>query len=534
MKKNIIYLTFLFVILASCSKEKGAEMTVGRLITNETLIKSNSAYPYAKAVLDSVLEKATIIDSLLPGQTSTKKDTLVRGYAKLEAYFYDIDSLRFLKAGFCWSTTNAFPEITNSEYRYTVKDSTIFEENMYEFTMLDSLRYLKTDTRYYLRSFVIARDLRSGRVDTGYNQNVLDFRTRIAEDVWFYKKPFSGLSRSEAATFVIDNIMYMAGGENGSYPLNDLWAYNPNTDSWTQPALLPTPRARGVAFAIIGKADYYVGYIGLGIIDAQGTPSDKFEIYSPEHNTWDESYRKFEGGARHDAVAFTLTGADGRPVAYVGFGCNDIFKQELNAYVHHPASDLYKYNIKADTAASLLTWNSVGVSGLPTYGIVEACATSIGNRAYIFGGYKHKTADGTGVKEYQKNLFIYDNLSNQEIGGNFAIIGDFPGLPRANAAMFSLSFTKDNQNRSFIYFGTGRTADADGKEYYLNDFWGFDLQQASWVRLSNYKGDACEGAIGFHVKKNHDDYGLNVLDRGYIGTGRTAKKLSNEIWEYLP
>jgi len=519
MKKNIFYIIFLVVIFASCKKEKGESFMSNRTIDSFSVVTAHldPAYPYARAYMDSLVENEIIIDSLAPGEISNNKDTLVKAYIKLSSYFFDIDSIVFLKAGFCWSTTQTQPTMRNAFFQYTITDSTKINIDDYTFEFSDRIDYLKTDTRYYVRSFVIGRDLHENRYDTAYNQQVLSFRTRIAEDVWFSKKLISGMPRYEAVSFVLNNEAYIAGGENGAAPLRDCWKYNSSDDTWSQAGDMRFSRKSAVAFVINDKYDLKRAYVGLGIVDALGTKSDEFESYNSTNNSWEiNTYRKFEGGKRSNAVAFVLKDLQGKDAAFVGFGENN-----------YPVTDLYWYDLKADTAGSLLAWKQINATGLPNYGITEACATEINNKAYIFGG-----VNGNG--DYQKNMVIYDpTISVTEPQGHFSVVSNFKGTPRANASMFSLTYEKNGETFNYVYVGTGRT----NGDVYLNDFWGYDLNQGIWIQKSYFKGEPCEGAVGFDIVKDHDDYGLKVLSRGFIGTGKTKNESTiwtRELWEYLP
>jgi len=520
MKRNIFYIVFLMVLFTNCKKEQGESFLVNHAVDALTMVKTNTAYPYAKAYLDSLIENEIVIDTLLPGQISTKKDTLVKAVVTLEVNLFDIDSLILLKTGLCWSETDTAPDMSNS---YIFANATItIKDNTFKFN--NEISHLKTDTRYYVRSFVIATDLRSGRVDTGYNQQVLNFRTRIPKDVWFSKKLFTGTPRSEAATFVVDNYAYIAGGENGKVPMKDTWRYDANNDAWSQCADMEIPRTSAVAFVVPAKDGVKRGYVGLGIVDANGTKTADFINYNPGYNYWgkDFIYRDFEGGERVNAIAFTLTDNLGKARAFVGFGENK-----------YPLNDLYWYDQKGDTAGSTLAWRHINASGLPgdvlTHGLTEACATELNNKGYIFGGI-----NGSGV--YQKNLIIFDLETNYP-DGTYSVISNFTGSPRANGAMFSLTFEQDGATENYVYISTGRTNNnvSGAASFYLDDLWGYDINQATWERKSNYKGQACEGGIGFDIKKDHDDYGLKVLSRGFIGMGKNSgNTLSREIWEYLP
>ncbi|OKL38993.1 Kelch repeat-containing protein [Pontibacter flavimaris] len=76
-------------------------------------------------------------------------------------------------------------------------------------------------------------------------------------------KVFPG-PRSYATTFTIHNNAYLVGGTNGA-PLNDVWKFDPATDTWTKLGDFKG----GMRQAAIGFGVGEFGYIGLGNSGAQ-------------------------------------------------------------------------------------------------------------------------------------------------------------------------------------------------------------------------------------------------------------------------
>ncbi len=113
-----------------------------------------------------------------------------------------------------------------------------------------------------------------------------------ANDTWTRKADFPGGWRDEAVAFVIGNRGYVGTGKGASVVgqgnlKNDLWEYNPFTDSWTQMADMPAAkRCNAVAFAIDGKG--YVGTGGTGGTGPSftaGTTYGDFWEFTPPYNT---------------------------------------------------------------------------------------------------------------------------------------------------------------------------------------------------------------------------------------------------------
>lgn len=106
---------------------------------------------------------------------------------------------------------------------------------------------------------------------------------------WSRKSDFPGIPRQAAAGFVVDGIIYYGGGMAGySRTLQDFWAYNPATDTWTKLEHdYPDPFcAWSVGFAVGGHG--YVGtganFIDQGIGLTAHMYSYPFEFPSPRAN----------------------------------------------------------------------------------------------------------------------------------------------------------------------------------------------------------------------------------------------------------
>ena len=121
--------------------------------------------------------------------------------------------------------------------------------------------------------------------------------------------------RSRAVAFTIGDRGYVACGINGpttGYNLNDLWAYDPSADTWTQRASIPaSPRNGAFAFSMGG-----LGFIGCGQNGTSGTDA-VFVRYDPVTNSW-QGQSAYGGGARYTAKGassgvhgFAATGSAG-------------------------------------------------------------------------------------------------------------------------------------------------------------------------------------------------------------------------------
>ncbi len=99
---------------------------------------------------------------------------------------------------------------------------------------------------------------------------------------WVNQSEFSGVVRTEASSFVINDIAYIATGYDGTNRLADMWSFSPagSIGIWTQKAQFPgTPRNSAVGFAAAGKGYITTGYDGLNML------GDTWQ-YDPVANTW--------------------------------------------------------------------------------------------------------------------------------------------------------------------------------------------------------------------------------------------------------
>ena len=138
-----------------------------------------------------------------------------------------------------------------------------------------------------------------------YNSSTNEW-TQISDlgfDIW------GGNRRTGMASFVIDDIAYLAGGASNTGDL-DAWSYDPGSDSWIQIADFPFPSYESVGFQIGG-----IGYVTGGASIGGADPSAKSWSYSPDSDSWEESYSIKLGRRWH--FSFVLNGK-----AYIGGGDN--------------------------------------------------------------------------------------------------------------------------------------------------------------------------------------------------------------------
>jgi len=126
-------------------------------------------------------------------------------------------------------------------------------------------------------------------------------------DTWTTKAPMP-TARYHAAAAVGDGIIYVAGGIGGP-TLPILEAYDPKTDTWTTKAPMPTARYGAAAGVIDG-----ILYVAGGARTAPGVATfGVLEVYDPKTNSWSvkssmPTPRKWVGAAVLDAMLYVVGG----------------------------------------------------------------------------------------------------------------------------------------------------------------------------------------------------------------------------------
>ncbi len=91
---------------------------------------------------------------------------------------------------------------------------------------------------------------------------------------------------------------YLFGGLDANGPLNELWKYNPSTNSWSQLSSLPAPgRYAASTFTLNGRI-----FVANGML-SNGIPTNEFWEYDPILDTWIQR-ASVPGPARHRACSF--------------------------------------------------------------------------------------------------------------------------------------------------------------------------------------------------------------------------------------
>lgn len=373
------------------------------------------------------------------------------------------------------------------------------------------------------------------------------------------------IARGGAISFSIGQKAYYGTGSR----LDDMWEYNPSTNSWTQKASLTGgARTGGVGFSINGK-----GYAGLGIKDSGRT--DMWE-YDPALNTWNQK--------AHFPDAWVITGAKAFVIgnkAYVGGGWHgdsmkntrefwefDPHKNTWTAISDFPGNqrndptvftiinkgylglgsnanntfytDLWEYSPGTDTWTRKKDFPSSGRHG--------AAAFTLDTSAYVIGGYNGNTlqemwqynapADtwarmkdfaGTG-KVYMHTFSTGDKrFAGFGNNGQFNMQDFWEYLPATDTWQQKTSGGGDYRGKG-VAFNIGNKAYMgcgfkDVTYLRIKDFWEYTPETNSWSQIADFGGGDRVGAVGFAIG-----------GKGYVGTGYSSSAGFNvkDFWEYDP
>lgn len=299
---------------------------------------------------------------------------------------------------------------------------------------------------------------------------------------WSVAADFKGDTRSEAASFVIDNTAYVLTGVSAfNGPYNDMYAFDVDNNSWTKmPALTSQPRNGCVAFTINGK-----GYIGTGYNDKQ-TMQDFWE-YDPVLKTWTEK-DPMPGDARYDAAAFVISGK-----AYVcgGFdgrkAFNDTWEFDPTQPKDHQWTERASFPRKTRSAVAFV----------------------LSNKGYMVAGSNNA--------EVQKELYQYDppptnkwttkrplyNYSNESYDDRYT------SIIRENAVAFVQG---DN-----AFIATGENS------AFVTSTWGYKADTDTWTEYTGFENKPRTGAVAFVVK-----------NRCFVLTGKNGNLFMDNMFEFNP
>jgi gliding motility-associated-like protein len=305
----------------------------------------------------------------------------------------------------------------------------------------------------------------------------LGFNTCLAQYDWTRKADFGGVARYAPFSFAIGSKGYMCMGvDKNSTCYNDLWEYEPVSNTWTKKQPCPAPaRYAGASFVIGGQA-----YICFGSTSSFIFYNDLW-MYDQATDTWSQK-KSFPGIIKYGVSSFTI-GSKG----YVGTGnqgsATGPFTNEFWEY--DPATD--NWTKKAN------------LPGTARYGSI---GLTIGNSGYMGLGGRTDGSISTLFNDWYEYLPATDSWIKK---------ADIPTPGFSYPACFSIG------NNGYI--GTG-----GNESGMLNNFWQYTPATDSWVQVATFKSDGryATGSFG-------------IGDKGYVGVGLgNNSSYYKDFWEYGP
>lgn len=236
-----------------------------------------------------------------------------------------------------------------------------------------------------------------------------------ATDSWTQIADLPGSERRNAMAFSIGDFGYVTGGINtpnatdpGATKQNDLWRYDPITNSWAARASFPGNNGNGMYFGAAFVVDDY-GYIVGGKHGPNNYTSAMYR-YDPSLDSW-STMASFPGGVRYQLSALSVIGK-----GFVGLGTDqDLYRQDWWEYKPSTNAWAERAQLPASARASAVTF-------------------TIGERGYVCMGTNGGVLD---------DLWEYNAFDN-----SWHSRAPYGGSARKNAVAFVLG--------SRAYVGTGK------------------------------------------------------------------------------
>ncbi len=386
-------------------------------------------------------------------------------------------------------------------------------------------------------------------------------------------------SRSRAATWVLNNKLYLMGGYGSpGGAKNDLWVFDLNTNNWTWlsgsnmldqlgnygtkgvPAStnVPGSRVNPVTWTYNNKL-----YLMGGYVNTYGSYYNDLWEYDPSTNmwTWLKGSNTFndEGiyGTQGVANPNNVPGARELSSGWVYNNKFYLFGGYYYLYGVKPKNILFNDVWEYDPATNNWRWIKGNKSGLDLQGIygtkgVAASANTPGARkssftwtnngkAYIFGGNGWYASGG---QTTLSDLWEYDvltnnwrwisgsNADNTQADGVLGVKGipattNFVGAREQGSSFFS-------NNKLFILGGYGKISSSYNTR---DDIWEYDLSTNLWTWLKGSSTGGTSGVYGTQgVSDPNNNPAASTLHLGWYANSKYYMMESeiNTLWRYVP
>ena len=311
---------------------------------------------------------------------------------------------------------------------------------------------------------------------------------------WTRSSTLSGAARSEAVSFVINNIAYAGTGRNPSATIsiyNDFYAFNPTLGGWSQVTSMPT--AAGVRYGAVAFTANNKGYV-VGGNNGTGTYlSDvwQFDPATPTTTT--------VGGVTTTTVG-TWTKVASLPVALYGAvagSINNVGYVGSGFDGSNNTNIFYKYENGV--------WNQLAVP-FPGDKRTGAFSFVVNNQFYVAGG-SNNSASVTDVYAYDPSASKWNLKHYLRSVSNSTETYDYTAVVRAQAVGFTVN------GKGYVTVG-GST---------LLSCYEYNPSDDTWTLKNPYIGSSRNSAVAF-----------GIGDYGYVGLGVNGSTRLDDFYRFAP
>jgi N-acetylneuraminic acid mutarotase len=298
------------------------------------------------------------------------------------------------------------------------------------------------------------------------------FHFTFAQGPWSQRATMPGLARHRIFAFSIGSRGYIGCGWNGTDMYDDVWEYDPGSNSWAQKASYPGgPRLCPFSFAI---GNY--GYVGAGL-DQFLTSMNDFYRYDPASNSW-TSRSNFAGSPRFGCASAVYNNK-----GYVAMG------DEWDPS-YYRQNDLWRYDPSLDQWSYVSAW--------PTDGRRDPVGFCIGNKLYFGTG-----SDNSYIE--QNDLWCFDPSN-----GSWTQKANCGNDPRAQATGFAVN------GKGYVGLGQVQTGED------MTDFLEYEPVNNTWRYINSFPASARENCYAFVIGS-----------KAYTACGTSGINY-NDLWEFDP
>jgi hypothetical protein len=247
-------------------------------------------------------------------------------------------------------------------------------------------------------------------------------------DSWTILSDFTGVKRTTAVGFSINDKGYICTGINatssGNIFLNDLWEYNPESDTWIQKTALPSDGR----YASFGFSFNKKGYV-LGGETNTGVVTNQFWEYNPINDSW-TTLPDYIGGAKNYLSGFVANNS-----VYAGFGSLG-FGVTLNEYGFYNQSSSFCTSLSGSLQNGLIAYwpfcgNANDQSGNGNNGVVNGATLTTdrygnSNSAYNFTDNQEIIIpNSTNQNHYPLTVSLWYNPSVHPVGNQTNVFSKY-------------------------------------------------------------------------------------------------------------